>query len=136
MSLGREIELVQRHKAEEDIAVAAASILARHEFVSRLAAIGETIRDGLAQRGLGGGRCRSQGICRKGRRGKSHQSREDSFPDRAASPRPAGTSQGQVAATLQARGATVNFAKISTSPGRPVGTVCGKAADENVRSVR
>jgi ribonuclease HIII len=37
MSLGREIELVQRHKAEEDIAVAAASILARDEFVSRLA---------------------------------------------------------------------------------------------------
>jgi ribonuclease HIII len=36
MSLGREIELVQRHKAEEDIAVAAASILARNEFVSRL----------------------------------------------------------------------------------------------------
>src|SRR6266403_1853356 len=39
MSLGREIELVQRHKAEEDIAVAAASILARHEFVTRLAAL-------------------------------------------------------------------------------------------------
>ncbi len=39
MALGREIELVQRHKAEEDIAVAAASILARHEFVSRLAAL-------------------------------------------------------------------------------------------------
>jgi ribonuclease HIII len=38
MSLGREIELVQRHKAEEDVAVAAASILARHEFVTRLAA--------------------------------------------------------------------------------------------------
>ncbi len=37
MALGREIELVQRHKAEEDLAVAAASILARHEFVSRLA---------------------------------------------------------------------------------------------------
>jgi ribonuclease HIII len=37
MSLGREIELVQRHKAEEDLAVAAASILARNEFVSRLA---------------------------------------------------------------------------------------------------
>src|SRR5206468_9972186 len=36
MTLGREIELVQRHKAEEDIAVAAASILARHEFVTRL----------------------------------------------------------------------------------------------------
>ena len=39
MSLGRAIELVQRHKAEEDIAVAAASILARHEFVTRLAAL-------------------------------------------------------------------------------------------------
>jgi ribonuclease HIII len=36
MKMGRELELVQRHKAEEDIAVAAASILARHEFVSRL----------------------------------------------------------------------------------------------------
>ncbi|MBI2948132.1 MAG: ribonuclease HIII [Verrucomicrobia bacterium] len=39
MSLGREIELVQRHKAEADIAVAAASILARHEFLTRLAAM-------------------------------------------------------------------------------------------------
>jgi ribonuclease HIII len=39
MTMGREIELVQRHKAEEDISVAAASILARHEFVTRLAAL-------------------------------------------------------------------------------------------------
>ena len=39
MSMGREIELVQRHKAEEDLAVAAASILARHEFVTRLAVL-------------------------------------------------------------------------------------------------
>jgi len=36
MTLGREIELVQKHRAEEDLAVAAASILARNEFVSRL----------------------------------------------------------------------------------------------------
>ena len=41
MSLGRGIELVQRHKAEEDLAVAAASILARNEFVTRLAALGK-----------------------------------------------------------------------------------------------
>jgi ribonuclease HIII len=41
MSLGREIELVQRHKAEADLAVAAASILARHEFVTRLARLGQ-----------------------------------------------------------------------------------------------
>jgi ribonuclease HIII len=37
MTAGREIELVQRHKAEEDLAVAAASILARDEFVKGLA---------------------------------------------------------------------------------------------------
>jgi ribonuclease HIII len=37
MTAGREIELVQRHKAEEDIAVAAASIVARDEFVKGLA---------------------------------------------------------------------------------------------------
>jgi ribonuclease HIII len=36
MSLGRGIDLVQRHRAEEDLAVAAASILARNEFVRRL----------------------------------------------------------------------------------------------------
>lgn len=40
MKLGRGIELVQRHKAEADIAVAAASILARDEFVSRLREMG------------------------------------------------------------------------------------------------
>lgn len=39
MALGREIELVQRHKAESDLAVAAASILARAEFIDRLAAL-------------------------------------------------------------------------------------------------
>jgi len=39
MSLGREIELVQKHRAEEDLAVAAASILARNEFVTRLGAL-------------------------------------------------------------------------------------------------
>ena len=37
MKLGRNLELIQRHKAEEDLAVAAASILARDEFVMRLA---------------------------------------------------------------------------------------------------
>ena len=42
MSLGRDLELIQRHKAEEDVSVAAASILARHEFVSRLKQLGKT----------------------------------------------------------------------------------------------
>ena len=40
MTLGRGIELVQRHKAESDIGVAGASILARDEFVSRLGSLG------------------------------------------------------------------------------------------------
>jgi ribonuclease HIII len=39
---GRKIHLEQRPKAEADVAVAAASILARHEFVTRLAKLGET----------------------------------------------------------------------------------------------
>ena len=43
MGLGRQIELVQRHKAESDIAVAAASILARAEFVRRLASLGREL---------------------------------------------------------------------------------------------
>ncbi len=41
MAMGKELELVQRHKAEEDLAVAAASILARDEFVKRLSALGK-----------------------------------------------------------------------------------------------
>jgi ribonuclease HIII len=36
MKKGKEIELIQKPKAEEDLAVAAASILARAEFVKRL----------------------------------------------------------------------------------------------------
>lgn len=36
LSLGRSFEVIQRHKAESDVAVAAASILARHEFLVRL----------------------------------------------------------------------------------------------------
>ncbi|MDF3127837.1 ribonuclease HIII [Kiritimatiellaeota bacterium B1221] len=38
---GKKIELVQRHKAESDPAVAAASILARHRFVMEMKALGE-----------------------------------------------------------------------------------------------
>jgi ribonuclease HIII len=36
MARGKKIQLVQRHKAESDLAVAAASIIARDEFVRRL----------------------------------------------------------------------------------------------------
>ena len=40
MEEGRQLKLVQMHKAESDIAVAAASILARDLFVQRLSALG------------------------------------------------------------------------------------------------
>jgi ribonuclease HIII len=41
MTKGKKIELVQRHKAEADPAVASASILARNEFLSRLKLLSE-----------------------------------------------------------------------------------------------
>ena len=43
MERGQKIELVQRHKAESDVAVAAASIIARDEFVRRLIALGRQL---------------------------------------------------------------------------------------------
>lgn len=43
MSAGRTLELIQRHRAEEDVAVAAASILARDEFVTRLRKLGKDV---------------------------------------------------------------------------------------------
>lgn len=42
MERGRKIQLVQRHRAESDLAVAAASILARDEFVQRLRRLGRS----------------------------------------------------------------------------------------------
>ena len=41
MERGKKIELVQRHKAESDLAVAAASIIARDGFVRRLGVLGK-----------------------------------------------------------------------------------------------
>lgn len=43
MKLGQRVELIQRIKAEEDLAVAAASILARAEFLSRLAKLSQEV---------------------------------------------------------------------------------------------
>ena len=43
MAKGRQLKLEQMHKAEADVAVAAASIIARHEFVRRLAFLGEAL---------------------------------------------------------------------------------------------
>jgi ribonuclease HIII len=44
MKKGRQIQLVQRHKAESDLAVAAASILAREEFLRSLHAMKEEFK--------------------------------------------------------------------------------------------
>jgi ribonuclease HIII len=43
MERGKKVQLVQRHKAESDLAVAAASILARAEFVRRLRLLGKQV---------------------------------------------------------------------------------------------
>ena len=43
MERGKKIQLVQRHKAESDLAVAAASIIARDEFVRRLRKLGKEV---------------------------------------------------------------------------------------------
>ena len=47
MARGKKIELVQRHRAESDLAVAAASIIARDEFVRRLRKLGKEFGVGL-----------------------------------------------------------------------------------------
>ena len=44
---GKHVQLVQRPKAEEDLAVAAASILARAEFLRRLSALSEKVGTSL-----------------------------------------------------------------------------------------
>jgi ribonuclease HIII len=43
MERGRKIKLIQRHKAESDLAVAAASILARDQFVRQLKVLGKQL---------------------------------------------------------------------------------------------
>ncbi|MCX7973581.1 MAG: ribonuclease HIII [Candidatus Aminicenantes bacterium] len=43
MKLGQKVELIQRVKAEEDVAVAAASILARAEFLNRLEKLSQEV---------------------------------------------------------------------------------------------
>jgi len=43
MDKGRRVELIQRPRAEDDLAVAAASIIARGEFLSRLQQLGESV---------------------------------------------------------------------------------------------
>ena len=51
MELGREIELIQRHKAEEDLAVAGASILARDVFVQKIAELSKKMGKNLPKGG-------------------------------------------------------------------------------------
>ncbi len=51
MELGRGLELVQRHKAEEDLAVAGASILARDVFVTKIDELSEKVGKKLPKGG-------------------------------------------------------------------------------------
>ena len=98
MSLGREIELVQRHKAEEDLAVAAASILARDGFVKGLAKLEKQFNvelpKGASTRGGRGG----EEICGGAGRGESVENRQGPFPHGFSGARPARAAEKGVAA--------------------------------------
>ena len=93
MSLGREIELVQRHKAEEDVAVAAASILARDEFVTRLAALEKEFGMELPKGASAAVDAAAKEFVGKKRRGKSGESGQDAFSHGVAGARFAGTAE-------------------------------------------
>ena len=80
MSLGREIELVQRHRAEEDLAVAAASILARDGFVKGLVKLEKQFERGTAERRFGGRGRGGEEICGGAGRGQSAENRQGPFP--------------------------------------------------------
>jgi ribonuclease HIII len=49
MEKGKRVQLVQRHRAEDDLAVGAASIIARDEFVRRLQQLSEAVGVDLAK---------------------------------------------------------------------------------------
>jgi hypothetical protein len=81
---------VQRHKAEEDIAVAAASILARDEFVKGLAKLEKQFEMKLPK-GAGTGGCGGEKICGRTRRGRTGENFQAAFPHGAARARFAGS---------------------------------------------
>jgi len=80
MSLGREIELVQYHRAEEDLAVAAASILARDGFVKRPGETGKGIQCGTAERRIDSRGRGGEEICGGAGRRESAENRQGPFP--------------------------------------------------------
>ena len=51
MELGRDLELIQRHKAEDDLALAGASILARAVFVQKMEELSEKVGKTLPKGG-------------------------------------------------------------------------------------
>ena len=95
LPLGRSLELVQRHKAEADLAVAAASILARDAFVQRLEGLsrecGVTLPKGASEQVLAAARTfiARHGAAKLGRVAKLHfrtaaLARGEVPPERAA----------------------------------------------------
>ncbi len=97
MAQGKELQLVQRHKAEEDIAVAAASILARDEFVKGLAKLEKQFEMKLPKGACSGGGCGGEKICGRTRRGRTGENFQAAFPHGAARARFAGTAEDGVA---------------------------------------
>ena len=97
MAQGKEIQLVQRHKAEEDIAVAAASILARDEFVKGLAKLGKQFEVELPKGASAAVDAAAKKICGGARRGRTGENLQAAFPHSTARSRFAGTAEDGVA---------------------------------------
>ncbi len=84
MALGRELELVQKHQAEEDLAVAAASILARHEFVTRLAELEKEFGMKFPKGASAAVDAAAKEFYREARRGKLAEGGQDALSHRVA----------------------------------------------------
>ena len=108
---GQGIELVQRHKAEEDIAVAAASILARDEFVKGLAKLEKQFANEIAERRERGGGRGGERICGRTRRGRIGENFQAAFPHGVARARFARAAEDGVAETVKPTAASTQNLK-------------------------
>ncbi len=78
---GKAIQLEQRTKAESDLAVAAASILAREAFIDWLERAGKALGREAGPRSFGPGEGSREGDCGRGRPRCPAKSRKSAFPD-------------------------------------------------------
>ncbi len=103
MAQGKELQLVQRHKAEEDIAVAAASILARDEFVKGLAKLEKQFEMKLPKGASAAVDAAAKKFVEERGAGESGENFQAAFPHGAARARFAGAAEDGVAEIILLR---------------------------------